>query len=413
MPHQTGPSRRSAPGAGGNTLSVADRRFSYLLICSSYPPVLGGSEIEAQRVSAALLARGHRVKIVTMGGGPMPPLKNWTDPFGVPVRIWGSGLKHPWSGYAFAFGAAWTLFRERRNYEIAYFLMQGLQLATGLPTAHILGKPVIMKFSGSNLIEAMKGSLLGRLELRLLGWWARRILILNPGMVEEAKGAGLDPKLLTWMANPVDTDQFRPPSGDERKRLRQELKVAENAPLAIFVGRLGPEKRTPSLIGAMRRVALERPDARLVLVGDGPLRGALEELVRTAGLEQNVILTGRLPVEGVLKWLQAGDIFTLVSELEGLPCSLIEAMAVGLAPVVSEIPAHTQLIEAGKNGLLIEVGSEEAIARALLDLIEDPGLRGRIGTAARQTALERFSTPIVIDSYEQLFAECTGKGSPA
>ncbi len=338
----------------------------------------------------------------------MPAVKNWTDPFGVPVEIWGSGLKHPWNGYAFAFGAAWTLLRERRDYQIAYFLMQGLQLATAVPMARMLGKAILMKFSGSNLIDSMKASALGRLELRFLDKWAQRILILNPGMIDEARNAGLNTKLLTWMANPVDTDQFRPPMAEERSRLREELNVSPDAPLVVFVGRLGPEKKTPSLVGAMRHVIAERPDAKLVLLGDGPVRGELEELIRSAGLEQNVLLAGRVPVEGVLKWLQAGDIFTLVSELEGLPCSLIEAMAVGLAPVVSEIPAHTQLIEEEQNGLLTQVGSEESIARALLRLIKDPGLRERIGVSARKMAVERFSTPIVADSYEQLFAECTG-----
>ena len=62
--------------------------LSVILVCHSYPPVIGGSELEAQRVSSALVRRGYRVTVVCAGGDPMPPLKDWVDPAGVPVRIY-------------------------------------------------------------------------------------------------------------------------------------------------------------------------------------------------------------------------------------------------------------------------------------------------------------------------------------
>jgi glycosyltransferase involved in cell wall biosynthesis len=253
----------------------------------------------------------------------------------------------------------------------------------------------------------MADSWLGRLELRFLNWWACRILILNPGMVEEAKAAGVSPALLGWMPNPVDTDQFQPCTPEQRSRIRRDLNIAEDARLIVFVGRLGPEKEIPSLIGALRQVVKQQPHARLALIGDGPLREELARLVQEADVGENVIFTGRLTTSEVVRWLQAGDIFTLVSSLEGLPCSLIEAMAVGMAAVASNIPAHTQLIGDRENGLLTEVRGEESIAKALLGLMDDPGLRASMGAAARRCALERFSTPIVVDCYEKLFAECS------
>src|SRR5438552_19138262 len=98
--------------------SVA-RRFSYLLISYSYPPVLGGSEIEAQRVSTALQQRGHQVQVLCAGGGPMPPLTNWVDPCGIRVRLLAGRWPDRWRPYIFALGVAWTLFKERRHYELA------------------------------------------------------------------------------------------------------------------------------------------------------------------------------------------------------------------------------------------------------------------------------------------------------
>jgi glycosyltransferase involved in cell wall biosynthesis len=333
----------------------------------------------------------------------MPPLIHWIDPCGLHVRIYGGRWPERLRGYVFAAGVAWTLFTERRNYDIAYFLMQGLQVLTGVPVAGVLGKGVVMKFSGSSLVVQMTASLVGRLELRALRRWASKILILNPGMIEEAKQANLDLERIGWMPNPVDTEKFRPCSPDVRATLRQELKIAPDVPLIVFVGRLDAQKQLPWLIESFAIVSKERPDARLVLVGDGPLSSQLVEMVSSMGLDGGVTFTGRLDSEGVLKWLQVSDIFTLVSPAEGLPLVVIEAMSAGLPSVLSDIPAHTQLVDHEIHGLLAEMGNPEATARGFIRLIDDPALRARLGAAARQRAIDEYSTPRVIACYEELF----------
>ena len=138
-------------------------------------------------------------------------------------------------------------------------------------------------------------------------------------------------------------------------------------------------------------------------MGEGSLRAQIAQLVRDLAIEKNVIFTGRLDADGVLKWLHAADIFTLVSSVEGLPLVVLEAMAVGLPPLVSNIPAHTQLIENQVHGLLTETGNLDAIAQGMLRLIDDPELRARLGAAARQRMLEEYSTAKVADRYEALF----------
>src|ERR1041385_8376027 len=232
---------------------------SYILICHSYPPVLGGSEVEAQRVSDELQKRGYRPRIVCAGGPVMPEAGEWVDPFGLRVRIYGRGGPTHWREFVYALGVAWTLFKERKNYDVAYFLMSGMHLATGLPMARLLGKPIVMKFSCSSLVVGMRKSLLGRLELSFLRRWASRLLVLNPGMVEEALEVGFERDRIGWMPNPVDTEHFRPCSPAERAELRKELQVGPNTPLAVFVGRLDPQKELPWLIGAFARAVRESP----------------------------------------------------------------------------------------------------------------------------------------------------------
>ncbi len=379
------------------------RPISLLLICSSYPPVLGGSEVEAQRVAAALRRRGYDVTVVCAGGPPMPAQHLWTDPYGVPVRIMAHRRPGALQDLQFAAGVAWTIWRQRRKYQLVYFLMQGLHLAAGLPVARLLRKPILMKVSGSSIITNMTRSRAGRLELRGLRAWAYRVMVLNSGMEKEAFAAGFHKDQLCWMPNPVDTAEFAPVALAERYSLRKEFDIAAGAPVVVFVGRLAPEKELPSLLGAFVRTAQQVPNARLVLVGDGPERGALVEAARSRGLADRVYFAGREPAARVLRWLQLADVFALVSSNEGLSCSLVEAMSVGLPSVVSAIPANVQLIDDGVHGLQAPVRDEKALAAALTRLLSDADLRARMGQAARKRVLENYSVDKVVDRYEELF----------
>ena len=387
------------------TPKSALRPLSLVLVSHSYPPVLGGSEIEAQRVCSALLGRGHRVIVFCAGGPPMPDLPLWTDPAGVPVRIFARRQSGRCKDIVFALAVGWTLLKERRNYGLVYFLMQGLHLAAGLPVARALGKPVVMKFSGSGLITMMRNSWIGRLELRWLQKWARRVMILNQGMVGEATAAGFDPRQLLWMPNPVDTSEFVPCSVARRQELRARFGVSQALRIVLFVGRLAPEKELISLVGAFAAVAASMPEALLVLVGDGPSREAVALRVAALGIGERVRLTGRLAPAEVLQWMQLSDIFALVSSNEGFPCSLVEAMAAGLPSVVSSIPANTQLVEPGVHGLHATPKDEASIADCLAWLLTDGEARLRMGEAARRRVLENYATDKVLDRYEALFEE--------
>ena len=251
----------------------------------------------------------------------------------------------------------------------------------------------------------MSRSVTGRLELRWLRSWASRVMILNPGMAEEAYATGFRPEQLLWMPNPVDTAEFAPAAPNERRALRARLGVAKMAPVVLYVGRLAPEKELRSLLGAFARLVTRCSCAALVLVGDGPDREQLGKDASRLGIQSQVRFTGRQTTDEVRQWLQAADVFALVSSKEGFPCSLVEAMSVGLPAVVSDIPANRQLIEEGIQGLCAAVGDEAAIADALEQILSDPVLNTRMGRAARRSVLEQYSLDQVVDRYESLFHE--------
>jgi glycosyltransferase involved in cell wall biosynthesis len=387
-------------------------RFSLILVCSNYPPVIGGSEIEAQRVCSALIGRGHRVTVATTGGAPMPPLRKWTDPTGVPVRLYAASWTGVMRNMIFAISVAWLLISERRNYQAVYFLMQGLYLAAGMPIARLLGKTILMKVGGSGILPLMARSPTGRLELHWLRKWADRVLILNEGMRAEALAARVPADKLVWMPNPVDTNRFSPASDAERLRLRVQHGLPPNVCVIIYTGRLAPEKSLHLLVEAFAAVRRRRAQAYLVLVGDGPMRAALIEQTQRLRCQDDTRFVGSVDPSEVPQWLQMADVFALVSLSEGFPCSLLEAMSAGLASVVSDIPANHQLVQAEEHGLLPPAGDVPATAAALVRLLDDPELRSRMGAEARRRVRERYATEQVLERYEMLLGETIGTPRP-
>jgi len=378
---------------------------SILLVTSSYLPIVGGSEIEAQRVSQALLKRGHRVEILCPGGPPMPAVSRWTDDCGIPVRIFGGSAPARIRGHVFALRVAWTLLTERRRYDLIYFLMPGLQVALGTVVARLLGKPFMMKFSGSNEVRRMKNSFVGRTQLRFLDRWAGAIMVLNPGMMDEAAECGLRKSKLVWMPNPVDLEEFRPLAPDARSALREKLGIPLQAEVVLFVGRLAPEKELASLLEGFARIAASRASAVLVLVGDGPCRKELEGIAGNMTGGSRIQFRGVVPSSSVHEWVQIADVFALVSSLEGLPVSLIEAMATEVPAVVSDIPANLQLIDHGVEGMVVSLRNAGEIGAALNSILSDREAGRRMGKAARSRIERSFSTDRVVGLYETLFTK--------
>jgi len=335
----------------------------------------------------------------------MPDVREWVDPAGVPVRILTRRSRGTWRDRLFAAAVMWQLWRERRNYDVVYFLMQGLHLAAGLPMARLLHKPVCMKFGGSNVIPLLPRSFVGRIELAWLRRWARRILVLNPGMADEARQHGIPESQLLWMPNPCDPDEFRPADAAGRVKMRRKFGIPDEAPVLLYVGRLSPEKGISPLLKGFSLLT-DLPHAMLVLLGDGPLRKELEAESSRLGIpDSRIRFAGRVPAPEVAKWLQIADVFTLLSPSEGFSCALEEAMAAGLASVVTDIPANSQLIEHNVDGLLAPVDNPEAAAEAFHRLLADPQARQRMGAAARQKILDNYTLDRVCDRYEALFRE--------
>lgn len=171
--------------------------------------------------------------------------------------------------------------------------------------------------------------------------------------------------------------------------LHEELWLPHNAPVVGNIAALVPHKGQKHLVEAAALVLRQVPDARFVLAGDGELRGSLERQIKEHHLEKHVFLAGFRP--DVLSVLKAFDIFVMSSVTEGLGTSLLDAMAAGKPLVATRAGGIPEVVVDGETGLLVDPRDHQGMADALVRLLQDEGLRGRLGAAGLRRARARFS----------------------
>jgi len=173
--------------------------------------------------------------------------------------------------------------------------------------------------------------------------------------------------------------------------------------ILLHIGRFQPQKNHLLLIKAYEIAKKEYPSISLWLVGDGPLRGRVEKLVKEKGFERNVKFLGVR--EDVAKLLSEADVFILPSDWEGVPLSILEAMAASKPVIATSVGGVPELVENGVSGILVPPGNPEALAKAILHLANDPDLRQRMGKAGQKIAIERFDISRTAREYEALYLE--------
>jgi glycosyltransferase involved in cell wall biosynthesis len=270
----------------------------------------------------------------------------------------------------------------------------------------ILRVPVVAKMVGAGpggdldrLRQTAGGSLLLKL-LRTLD----AVIAPSPTCRTELLAAGFPAERIRVIANGVDTALFRPEPVDERLAPLP----TRGGPATVYTGRLIEAKGLLELLEAWPLLLRQAPDARLILVGSGPLEAELHQRIAHPPLAGRVHLTGE--VSDVRPYLRAASAFVLPSWAEGLPNALLEAMAMGLPCVATDIGPIRDTVIDGEDALLIPPRSPQKLAAALTAIIAQPALAARLGRAARKRIEAEFSLERVVDRLEALYRElCSGK----
>ncbi|MFK0217503.1 glycosyltransferase [Streptomyces vinaceus] len=242
--------------------------------------------------------------------------------------------------------------------------------------------------------------------------WADRVLCVSEAERRAGEAEGI---AAHWavIRNGVDLDHFRPGGPDreaDRARARTELPLPAaflgDGPLAVCVGRLCQQKGQDILLRAWREVLGNVPEARLVLVGDGP---DTEKLRRSA--PPGVLFAGAAP--DIRPWLRAADLVVLPSRWEGMALAPLEAMACGRPVLVSDVSGARESLPPGQGRLcLVPPEDPTALAKALGRLLAEPRLLAELGEQAQQHARTEFDVRRTTDAVTGLYHELLGRPRP-
>jgi glycosyltransferase involved in cell wall biosynthesis len=308
---------------------------------------------------------------------------------------------------SFCLGCAWLLLRHRREYDIIHFHGASLPLFVNFPLAKLLGKKVVAKVAGTLGTEA--GALRGR--YRGLGDLLRRLLrgvdafIATSSQIESGLLAdGVAREKIARIPNFIDPKFALPDADADRARIRERIGLGDG-PTVVFSGRFIACKGVDHLLWAWQQAAGDFPDARLLLLGDGPLLEEMKGLARGLGVGGSAEFRGH--VANVAEFLRASDVFVLPSLQEGMPNSLLEAMACGLPPVATRIGGVVDIVRDGENGILVAPGDAAGLAAGIRRFLGDRTLSMQMAKGARKTILDHFLLDKVVTQYLSLYGRLT------
>lgn len=263
-----------------------------------------------------------------------------------------------------------------------------------------------------------RGELYRRLDL----WLMRRfdhLIAVSHATKNEMVDAGIPPELISVIHNAIDTEAWSP--CQTTRTLQEELGLNSAFPVVGYVGRIMPEKDLETWLRAAAVVAKQQPKAQFVLVGEGRDRSTLsqlQQLAETLGIAERVHFPGYR--ENLLPVYATFDVFVLSSRREGLPNSILEAMAMGLPVITTDVAGAKELVLDGQTGYVSSQGDVQGIAHALLRLADSEALRQRMGQAGRRRVEQEFSFTHRLQRIEELYAKVLGtplvpalRGDPA
>lgn len=216
--------------------------------------------------------------------------------------------------------------------------------------------------------------------------------------------AGVPRHRVRLIRNGIDLDPF-----DRRRHPTSGERDASSGLTVGLVGRLSREKGIDLFLRAAASVLVQMPSTRFVVVGDGPDRAALEQLIGELGIGHRASLLGRR--EDMPSVYASLDVMVSASRQEGLPVALLEGMASGLPLVATAVGAVPSVIREGQTGILIPPENAELLASSILELLRDAPMRQRFGAAARTLIEDEFSADRMTSEYLHLYEEVVAEAS--
>lgn len=371
-------------------------------------PTYGGSGVLATELGMALGRRGHTVHFL----GTERPRRLRTDAPGVVFHEVAapSYPVFPHTPYALALASALVKLAEGDGLDVVHAHYAVPHATSAWMAREVLG-------GGFRIVTTLHGT-----DITLVGSDPHYLPITRHGMVhsdrlttpsawlrdETVRRFGLDPGAtrIDVVPNFVDTEQLHPRAAEGPRNALQALipELTAREPVFVHVSNLRAVKRPDRVIDAFAAAGA----GRLLVVGEGPERPAMEARARAAGLGARVHFAGALLELDAL--LREATAFLLPSETESFGLAAAEALASGVPVVASRVDGLPEVVRHGETGFLEAADDPAAMGRRLRQLAEDPALRRSMGAAARADVVARFRREPVVDAYERIYREVMGEG---
>ena len=343
------------------------------IITGIFPPDIGGPATYVSRLADSLQQQNFSVRVLTLGddAAAFPfPVKRVSRALPLPLRL---------------FLLFWTFLRHGWSSDVWY--INGLEFPAVL-AGKLLRKRMVMKVVGDyaweramnahltqdSIDEFQKKTQARKVEVHkaLRAWCAKQVeRIVTPSNYLKSLvcGWGIPEERVHVIYNAVEE---LPGRLRTRSEVRKQLGVSEDETLLITVGRLVKWKGIEQLLLIVSEL---EPSVKLLIVGSGPEKNKLTELVETLNLASRIRFLGKAPRKEVLEFVQSADLFLLNTAYEGFSHVLLEAMMVGTPVITTDVCGNPELVHHQENGLLITPGDSEELKQQILRMLDDTHLQ--------------------------------------
>ncbi len=380
---------------------VSPKPIGVVMVLSNMQFPLGGTQkqllglanaLESQEVSVWIVSRRQKIFKPARGGygTDMPPAASRNHVYFVHLPI--LRLQPAWS-FLVSF-LVWAAI-NRKRFQIIHAHSPRLGIIASV-VGWMLRKAVIIKIpSVEHAADVQPGRLMHQLRRRILIEGSAGFIAVSKELAQHLCDAGISPGRIARIPNGVLLN------GDPRpdySKFKLEFLGSSETRMVLYVGRLVEEKGVDQLLRVWASLPA-RHGAVLVIVGDGPLKPALEAQVEKSAILGSVRFTGHQA--DVAKFYAIADLFVLPSKTEGMSNSLLEAMAVGLPVIASDAGGNKDVLE-NQSGVLVNWHDIPECVGVLTTLLTTPDLRNRLGASGKKRALN-FNLPSIAKQYRRLY----------
>jgi glycogen(starch) synthase len=376
-----------------------------LMLTDYFPPHSGGGvEVVVDQLSRGMADRGHQIHVLTLntrGGERREERGNLTISRVPALDLTGIvGVQ-----FAISVHTIPALISELRTFKPDLIHVHNLFFRNSEAAALVArfsSTPVLLTmhlgdmgggFSAVKALTTLYEKTVGRCIVRS----ADRITGVSAAVASHAGSLGASSSQVQVIPNGVDTSLFFP------------AEQVPEIPIVLAVGRLVPNKGMDTLVKSVPGVLRSVPNVRFVIAGDGPTNSSLRKLVESLGVEDSVEFLGHR--SDVPDLLRGATVFSRPSTLEGMPLTVLEAMATGLPVVATPVGGTPELIVDGQNGYLTPVGDSAELADAIAMVLSDPDGAARMGLRNLETVRSEYTWQRVIERTEALYFEMTPQGT--